>query len=114
MGLLDYPFEYNRMRKDGIEAELPTQRDSDRGPAYVLRAEDMECVDTVLAAMCPRIGELNDRINKYKHEMIQAVYPKEIFLLACANEWDQFQQAWKSEGWDHEYIPYPYTETLVE
>eukprot|EP00747_Dinoflagellata_sp_TGD_P212524 gnl/TRDRNA2_/TRDRNA2_85610_c0_seq1.p1 gnl/TRDRNA2_/TRDRNA2_85610_c0~~gnl/TRDRNA2_/TRDRNA2_85610_c0_seq1.p1 ORF type:complete len:718 (-),score=136.25 gnl/TRDRNA2_/TRDRNA2_85610_c0_seq1:44-2197(-) len=115
--LFDFPYEYYRMVQEPGYAMLPTIKagQNDR-PAYISDVKHEMSIGMTLGGLCPRMVEADSQTGDYKHKSIHSSSPLKQYLKICMDEWDEYQERWKKEGWtkDIPYMPYPYKAEDVE
>jgi len=113
--LHDFPKEYGRMCGLGLMGQLPKQKADEKleRPAYVTDVKFQMAAGIIISSMCPKLQEKDAVCGPYKHELYHRAHPTKKFLEVCRQDWDQYQETWKAAGWQHEYVPYPYTYDMV-
>jgi len=113
--LHDFPKEYSRIAGQGLMLQLPRQKADEKldRPAYVTDVKFQMAAGIIIDSMCPKLSEKQAGSGPYKYELYHRVHPLKKFLEVCQEDWDQYQTAWKAQGFDHEYVPYPYTYDMV-
>lgn len=112
----DFPKEYDRMASMGLLQQLPRQKADEKldRPAYLVDVKFQMAAGVIFDAMNPKLSERHAALPNYKYELYHRAYPLDKFLQTCRDDWDQYQEAWKKQGCEHEYVPYPYTREMVE
>jgi len=113
--LHDFPQEYGRMVGMGLLGQLPKQKADEKldRPAYVTDVKFQMAAGIIVGSMCPKLAEKDAAQGPYKYELYHRAHPTKKFLEVCKQDWDQYQATWKADGWQHEYVPYPYTYDMV-
>jgi len=110
----DFPREQDIALERGLLEMLPVNT-SDKGrPAYVHDAQHNAKTGQILAFVCPKIMQLTLGVGEYMHKCMHRVHPLREHLQLCREEWDEHQKTWQGLGSEHAYVPYPYTEEMVE
>merc|ERR1719436_941098 len=114
--LHDYPKEYYRMQGQGFLEQLPTNKAKDKEdkPAYVVDVKFSMSAGIITESMCPKISELNAADGDYKYRMYHGAHGLDRFLHECIKSWDEYQAKWKEEGFEFDYVPYPYNREIME
>jgi hypothetical protein len=114
--LHDHPKEYYRMAGMGFIEQLPTHKAEPKEdkPAYVSDVKYAMSSGIIMGGMSPKGEELGGTDNAYKYKMYHVCHPTDRFLAECIESWDMYQKKWKEEGWDHDYIPYPYNKDMIQ
>jgi len=110
---LHYPKEMYRLIGYGLLDMLP-QRKADDRPAYIFDVKYAMSAGVTLGSMCPKLHEGKGDLNTYKHAVMWSQCPLKEYLQQVVAEWDNYQKTWREQGWDVDYIPYPYTEETVK
>jgi hypothetical protein len=113
--LHDYPKEFYRIQGLGLMQALPRHKEEPaiEKPAYVTDVKFSMTGGIVLESMCPKITGLKMGFSEYKYRMYHHAHGVDRTLEVCTKEWDAYQEKWKAMGWDHPYVPYPYTKEMV-
>eukprot|EP00408_Alexandrium_pacificum_P066504 CAMPEP_0171177332 /NCGR_PEP_ID=MMETSP0790-20130122/12186_1 /TAXON_ID=2925 /ORGANISM="Alexandrium catenella, Strain OF101" /LENGTH=690 /DNA_ID=CAMNT_0011642229 /DNA_START=1 /DNA_END=2073 /DNA_ORIENTATION=- len=114
--LHDYPKEYYKIQGMGYLESLPVNKANlkDDKPCYVTNVDFSMNAGIVTEGMCPKLSQLSSSDPEYKHKMYHTAHPLNRFLQECKQSWDDYQEEWKRQGSDHEYVPYPYTREMIE
>jgi len=113
----DFPQEIYRATKDGLFQTLPrhaAEPEYDK-PAYLTDVKFGGATGVTMGMFIPKAGgEAGPLIPAYWYEMYHAAHSWERTYKQCVEEWDEYQRKWREEeGWDHEYVPYPYTKEIM-
>merc|ERR1740138_893343 len=112
----DHPKEYYRAQGMGMMDQLPVNKANPKEdkPAYVTDVKFAMSAGIIFGTMIPKAGEMDSTDPQYKHKMYHICHPTRRFLEECIQSWDEYQTKWKDEGWNHDYIPYPYTYEMID
>mmetsp|Transcript_57903 Transcript_57903/g.167837 ORF Transcript_57903/g.167837 Transcript_57903/m.167837 type:complete len:719 (+) Transcript_57903:97-2253(+) len=111
---LDYPGETTRLKAQGIEAQLPRMKATDEKPTYQVDAKYVMLVGFCVDAACPLLQAKMVGMDDYMSELYWAVNPFESFWKECVDSWDKYQEDWRNQGHEFQYVDYPYTRDMVE
>mmetsp|Transcript_52872 Transcript_52872/g.133572 ORF Transcript_52872/g.133572 Transcript_52872/m.133572 type:complete len:635 (+) Transcript_52872:88-1992(+) len=114
--LHDFPKEFYRMQKLGLLSQLPRHKselDLEK-PAYLTDVKFAMSASIIVEGMCPKISMLQARFPEYKYAMYHHAHGLDRTLEVVREEWDRYQKEWEDQGFDHEYVPYPYTREMVD
>jgi len=114
--LHDYPKEMYKLQGMGLMQALPRHKEEPKleKPAYVTDVKFAMSGGIILESMCPKISALKTGFAEYKYQMYHCSHGTDRLLEVCIREWDKYQRDWKEQGFDHEYVPYPYTREMIE
>lgn len=114
--LHDYPREYYKIESQGFMKTLPRHKEEPEveKPAYVTDVKYSMTGGIILEGMCPKISLLKTWMSEYKYKMYHKAHTTKRALEVAKFEWDKYQEDWKSRGYEHEYVRYPYTEELMD
>jgi len=106
----DFPVEANRVW-NLVSDTLPrkTQSESSGGPLHLLDVRHVQESAMILEAACPRLSALLANVGEYKHDLSKVVEPCEKIMTECRKNWDDYQEQWRMQGYEHEHMEYPYT-----
>jgi len=114
--LYDYPKEYYRMADMGLMQTLPRHKAEEKldKPAYLTDVKFAMSSSIIIESMCPRIAALGEGIPLYKHTMYHSAHGVDRMLETAVSEWNQYQEEWKKQGFEHGHVPYPYTREVIQ
>jgi len=112
--VIDHPYEYKQLVRAEIPLLLPRHKRTEDMPAYLIDVKHAMASGILVEATLPRVQRKTEAIGEYKHMLTHKVCPLGTFLEVCEAEWDAYQERWREEGFEHEYIPYPYTRDRVQ
>lgn len=112
----DHPMEASRMMEMGVLDSLPRHKAEEEylKPAYLFDVRHALTSGFITEGMVPRVSMKNATVGDYKYRMMHAVNPVKEFLKEAKDEWDKYQETWRSEGSTHEHMEYPYNYELVQ
>lgn len=110
--LIDFPAE-QRLVLEHCTPLLPRSKASGEKPAHQYDAKYATTCAVVIEGVCPKITMKCAPVSDYMHTLYWTVNPLDRFLEECVQSWDAYQKDWKAQGFDHPYIPYPYTKEIV-
>mmetsp|Transcript_73756 Transcript_73756/g.232944 ORF Transcript_73756/g.232944 Transcript_73756/m.232944 type:complete len:711 (-) Transcript_73756:46-2178(-) len=114
--LCDFPQEVARLQAQGVIDMLPRHKaipEEDR-PAHQYDAKYGTSAAMVIDSALPRVGMKMMGMDSYFHTMMWAVNPFDKYYAECKASWDQYQHDWWKMGFEHEYVPYPYTREMID
>lgn len=114
--LHDHPKEYDKAVGAGFLKQLPINKadvDLDK-PAYVVDVKHTMSASIIMESLIPKISLFSSTDSEYKYRMIHTAHPIDRFLQECIEDWDKYQDLFRKQGFDHEYVPYPYTKAVIE
>mmetsp|Transcript_99689 Transcript_99689/g.282342 ORF Transcript_99689/g.282342 Transcript_99689/m.282342 type:complete len:726 (-) Transcript_99689:27-2204(-) len=111
--LLDFPQEFQRLQNMGILDMLPRSKATDAKPCHQWDAQYAQTCGMIVEGNLPRLGQKMVGLDDYMSKMYHAVNPLKRFFAECQESWNQYQEDWWKMGFEHEYVPYPYTEETV-
>jgi len=111
--LLDFPQEFQRLVSTGVVEMLPRSKATDTKPAHQMDSQYAQTSAMIIEGNLPRLSQKMVGLDDYMSAMYHAVNPTEKFFVECKASWDQYQEDWWKMGFEHEYVPYPYTEETV-
>jgi hypothetical protein len=113
--LHDFPKEFYRAQGMGLMQALPRHKEEPavEKPAYVTDVKFGMSGGIVLESMVPRIGAMKQGFSDYKYKMYHQSHNLDRTLEVCTKEWDAYQAKWKADGFEHPYVPYPYTREMM-
>eukprot|EP00427_Karlodinium_veneficum_P020578 CAMPEP_0169097904 /NCGR_PEP_ID=MMETSP1015-20121227/19759_1 /TAXON_ID=342587 /ORGANISM="Karlodinium micrum, Strain CCMP2283" /LENGTH=682 /DNA_ID=CAMNT_0009158723 /DNA_START=82 /DNA_END=2127 /DNA_ORIENTATION=- len=109
---MDFPKEYMRAY-DTVKGILPVSTADENKPACQYTAQYAMSANGILMSCVPKLGALSDH-NDYMHKVVTACYPLDKYYEECVNSWNQYQAEWNADGFEHPYIPYPYTRQEID
>jgi len=114
--LYDFPREFYKIQGMGLMSQLPRHKADAKldKPAYLTDVKFAMSSSIIIEAMCPKIGFLTQRFGEYKYTMYHSAHGLDRTLEVCMGEWDKYQAEWREQGFEHEYVPYPYTRERME
>uniref|UniRef100_A0A7S1LJQ3 FAD/NAD(P)-binding domain-containing protein n=1 Tax=Alexandrium catenella TaxID=2925 RepID=A0A7S1LJQ3_ALECA len=112
--LHEYPKEFYRVQGSLLQ-QLPVNKANEKEdkPCHVTDAKFAQSSAMILEGMIPNLSKLGENDSEYKQRLYHTTHPVDKFLAEAQESWDAYQKKWKSEGFDHEHIPYPYTKEVV-
>lgn len=113
--LHDFPREYHMMVQNGLLQKLPRHKAEEKldKPAYLTDVKFAMSASIITESLCPKLGKCTESCPEYKHRMYHSAHNVDRLLTTTIGEWDAYQEQWKKDGWDHEYVPYPYTKEII-
>jgi len=112
--LHDYPKEFYRVQEQ-LMAQLPAHKANEKEdkPCHVTDVKFAMTAGMTLEGLIPNLSKLGAFDGEYKHRLYHKTHPLDKFLEEAVQSWNDYQKKWQSEGFDHQYIPYPYTREMV-
>merc|ERR1712151_736114 len=83
-------------------------------PAHQVDARYMTQSGMIVEGSTPRMSSFMAGTDEYMTEVVTTCYPRDKFMKECRESWDQYQLDWWRQGWDFNYVPYPYTDEMVQ
>mmetsp|Transcript_34507 Transcript_34507/g.80134 ORF Transcript_34507/g.80134 Transcript_34507/m.80134 type:complete len:702 (+) Transcript_34507:56-2161(+) len=114
--MLDHPGDIESMIHGGIMDVLPVNKvdlNRDR-PAHQYDSKYQMSCAIIVEGSCPKMSMTCAGVDEYMHKMLWAVNPLDRYYAECKNSWDQYQEDWWKQGFQHEYVPYPTTKEEVQ
>jgi len=114
--LYDFPKEFYKIQGMGFMQQLPVHKaiEKEEKPAYVYDVKYAMSAGMLLSTMVPKCAESGMFDGEYKYRMYHVTNPTDYTLEECTKAWNDYQDVWHKEGFDHPYIPYPYTREMME
>mmetsp|Transcript_158824 Transcript_158824/g.385778 ORF Transcript_158824/g.385778 Transcript_158824/m.385778 type:complete len:698 (-) Transcript_158824:118-2211(-) len=113
---LDYPSDIEYLLSSGVKEMLPTNKADlqlDR-PAHQYDSKHAMTSAMVVEGSCPKMSATCIGVDEYFHKVTWACHPLDKYFDECKASWDQYQEQWQKDGFEHEYLPYPYTKDMVQ
>jgi len=111
--LIDFNSEHRLLLDNGTLDMLPKTKATEEKPAHQYDSKHLTTVSMVVDANLPKLQAKMAGVDTYFHRMVWAVNPFDRYYAECKASWDQYQQDWWKMGFEHEYVPYPYTKDMV-
>mmetsp|Transcript_100486 Transcript_100486/g.324023 ORF Transcript_100486/g.324023 Transcript_100486/m.324023 type:complete len:635 (+) Transcript_100486:347-2251(+) len=111
---IDYPAEMQLLHAEGLLDRLPRMRAGEEKPAHQFDAKYTMVSAVTVESMCRRLQFKFFGLDDYMHQLFSAVNPLDKYYQECIDSWDRYQEEWRLQGFEHEYVPYPYTRELVD
>jgi len=105
----EYPREFKIMVDAGLMYRLPRTKATEEKPAHQYNVQHVMSSSIIVDSMSPRQSAQMAGIDDYMSDMTWAVNPLDRYYAECVNSWNQYQSDWKRQGFEHEYVPYPYS-----
>merc|ERR1712139_200691 len=88
---------------------LPTTVATENKPAFQFEVKHQMTVQMIMEGVLPLVQKANFGSEDYMHLCLHAAAPLDKVMSECLNAWDAYQEEWKAQGYDHPYVPYPYS-----
>jgi hypothetical protein len=111
---MDWPSEFQNLIATGVLDMLPKMKATEEKPAHQYDAKYITTAGMMVEGATPRYAMSNADVMTYQAEMVLACAPLDKFMKDCRESWDQYQLDWWRHGHDFDYVPYPYTDEMVE
>lgn len=113
----DFPKEMYKLQGMGLFQQLPRHKSEEEleKPAYLTDVKFAMTTGIIIDSMCPKTAQnpVLARCPEYKYTMYHHAHDADRTLEVVTREWDNYQKKWKEEGYDHDYVPYPYTKQII-
>merc|ERR1712232_453589 len=109
---VEFPKQYQQTY-DMISHMLQTSVANENKPAFQYTAQYATSVSMLWDGACPMLTQAYVGTDNYFHDCVEAVLPLEMAMAECRNSWDAYQEEWRAQGYDHDYVPYPYTMDMM-
>merc|ERR1719387_3458279 len=87
---------------------------TDAKPAYQLTAAYASSAGMMCDGCSPMLQQIGIGSDDYFHKCVWAACPLDKVMAECVNSWNAYQEEWKAQGYDHPYVPYPYTMDTIK
>merc|ERR1719221_1959032 len=68
----------------------------------------------IFGSYLPITGLLSSDDSLYKYILVHHLHPTDKVLEEAKQDWDNWQRIFHEQGDTHEYIPYPYTNEMIQ
>jgi len=110
--LMDFPMEWRKVQE--VLHQFPTSVADENKPAHQYDANYATTAAFMAVAACPLTASYAQPWPAYKSNAVWAASPLDRLFDECKNSWDLYQMEWKALGFDHDWVPYPYTLDSVQ
>jgi len=113
--LYDYPKEFYRAEQMELMKRLPRHKEEPEidKPAYICDVKYAMASGMIVESMVPTIQTYKVSMSRYKYTMYHKSHSTDRALEVATQEWNDYQETWKSRGIKHEFVPYPYTKEMM-
>uniref|UniRef100_A0A7S4S2U3 Thioesterase domain-containing protein n=1 Tax=Alexandrium monilatum TaxID=311494 RepID=A0A7S4S2U3_9DINO len=116
--LHNHPWEMYSAMDQGMLKIMPKHVLSNTQPdqtIYMANVQYEMAAGGMMGQYFPTLGRVMGDEGTYKHCLLMSMHPTSKFLEYCRKDWDRYQQMFnENNGVTHEYIPYPYTDEIVQ
>jgi len=107
--LIDYPQEHKKLVDSGVIEMFPRSKATESKPAHQYDSKYAQTYSMLMEGTLPGLIAKYAGMDDYMSLLYHAVNPTEKTFDECKASWDQYQHDWWKMGFQHEYVPYPYT-----
>jgi len=112
--LIDYPQEYKKLVDNGVLDMLPRSKATENKPAHQYDSKYQQTCSMLIEGSLPLLTAKYAGLDDYSSRLYHTVNPTDKFFEECLQSWNQYQEDWWKQGFEHEYVPYPYTREIVD
>mmetsp|Transcript_28678 Transcript_28678/g.89165 ORF Transcript_28678/g.89165 Transcript_28678/m.89165 type:complete len:398 (-) Transcript_28678:54-1247(-) len=111
--LVDYPQEFKKVQDSGIMDMFPRSKATESKPAHQFDSKYAQTYSMLMEGSLPGLVAKYAGMDDYMSKLYWAVNPLDKVFEEVTASWDQYQHDWWKMGFEHEYVPYPYTVDMV-